>query len=132
MRPHLWPSRLRDLAQGDAVVALAALVASQILLVVLCFAVGRGIGGVLGLKPALPVWLPLALSFLAVPLSRLIWNPQVMAENEGFDPLLHRPLRPGEMVDDSATAQAQSAPASAAVPQDDPVAQRPVSSPRDP
>jgi hypothetical protein len=57
--------------------------------VVICFAIGRGIGGVLALKPALPFYLPVALSFLSVPLSRMVWNPRVVAQNAGFDPILH-------------------------------------------
>lgn len=87
LRPHLWPVSLRDMAQAEALIALAALIATQVLLVTVCFAVGRGLGGVLGVEPALPFWLPATLAFLAVPLSRLIWNPRVMAENAGFDPL---------------------------------------------
>lgn len=87
LRPQLWPGRLADLAQSGAAVALAALIATQVLLVILCFGVGRGIGGVMGLMPVLPDYLPLALAFMAVPLSRLIWNPAVMAQNIGFDPL---------------------------------------------
>ena len=87
LQPHLWPSRVSDLAQLQAMVPLAALIATQALLVVLCFGIGRGIGGVVGLQPALPGYLPLALSFMAVPLSRMIWNPRVMAQNAGFDPL---------------------------------------------
>ena len=89
IRPQLWPRSLSDLGRSEAFVALAALVTTQLLLVILLFAVARGIGGVLDLKPALPAYLPLALSFLAVPVSRLIWNPGVMARNVGFDPLLH-------------------------------------------
>lgn len=90
LRPHLWPATLADFARSEALVALGALIATQALLVVVSFGVGRGIGGVLGVKPALPEFLPLALSFLSVPLSRLIWNPLVVEANIGFDPLLHR------------------------------------------
>lgn len=87
LRPQLWPSRPADLAQSQAMVALAALIATQALLVVLCFGIGRGMGRVMGLEPALPAYLPLALSFVAVPLSRLIWNPAVMEKTAGFDPV---------------------------------------------
>ena len=89
LRPHLWPASAADLARSEALVAAASLIATQILLVVVCFAVGRGLGGVLGVMPALPAYLPAALSFLSVPLSRLIWNPRVAAENTGFDPVTH-------------------------------------------
>ena len=89
LRPHLWPGSLADFARNGAAVALASLVATQILLVVLCFGIGRGIGGVLNLKPALSYFLPATISFLSVPFSRLIWNPRVAADNVGFDPILH-------------------------------------------
>ena len=98
LRPQLWPSRPADLAQSQALVALAALIVTQALLVVLCFGIGRGIGGVMGLQPALPDYLPLALSFVAVPLSRLIWNPAVMEKTAGFDPVQGMMLPPIDTV----------------------------------
>ncbi len=79
IEPTLWPRSPADLGRPDAAVPLAALVATQLLLVIVCFAIGRGLGGVLDLKPALPEYLPLALSFLAVPASRLIWSRQTAA-----------------------------------------------------
>ena len=93
IRPHLWPTSLRDLAKPEAIVALAALAATQILLVALCFAIGRGAGGVMGLRLSLPFYWPAALSFVAIPLSRLVWNPEQTADLAGFDPLLHQALR---------------------------------------
>ena len=139
VRPQLWPPTLADICQPGAVVAMAALIATQALLVILCFAVGRGIGGVLGFKPALPFWLPLALSFLSVPVSRLIWSPQVMAENVGFDPLLHLPdaqqggqVEEGAALPDSVTGPEMKQPVSAVSTQGGTRAQTPVSSRNDP
>lgn len=94
LRPHLWPAKLSDLLKAQALIAMAALIATQILLVTLCFAVGRGMGGVMGLRPALPPYLPLALSFLSVPLSRLVWRPAEIETIAGFDPLSHKPAPP--------------------------------------
>ena len=96
VRPQLWPRTQSDLSRADlgrseAAVALASLVASQLLLVIICFAVGRGIGGGLALRPALPAFLPLALSIVAVPISRMISPPQDMADDVGFDPAQHNP-----------------------------------------
>jgi hypothetical protein len=107
LRPHLWPASLSEIGTEGAVVPLAALVATQALLVVLCFGFGRGIGGVMGVQPDLPHWLPLALAFLAVPLSRLVWNPRVMARVPGFDPLRHE-LVAGP--DEAATARDEGGP----------------------
>jgi len=96
LRPHLWPSQPRDMLRGEALVAMAALVATQILLVVVCFAIGRGIGGVLGVEPDWPAWLPVALSFAAIPLARLVSNPSSELPETSFDPLLHRLDNPVE------------------------------------
>lgn len=103
IRPHLWPATLAEARQSPALVAMATLIATQILLVVACFAVGRGIGGVFGVEPSLPALLPVTLSFLAVPLSRLVWNPHGDAPEFSFDPLMHRLENPAE----DATALAQ-------------------------
>ena len=88
LRPHLWPAP-DQFRRPEALVALSALVATQVLLVVVCFALGRGFGGVMGLQPDLPYWLPAAISFLSVPLSRLTW-PEPRPD---FDPLAHRPTQ---------------------------------------
>lgn len=75
LRPHLWPRHLKDWARAEALVALAAQGVMQIFLVTLCFAIGRGLGGVLGALPPFPLLLPISVSFLSIPLSRLIWDP---------------------------------------------------------
>ncbi|MBI1170840.1 hypothetical protein GC209_05520 [bacterium] len=85
LRPHLWPSSLGDLARVEAVVAISALIATQVLLVTLCFALGRGMGGVMGLKPPVPAYMPVALSFLSVPLSRLVWRTTEIETVAGLD-----------------------------------------------
>lgn len=80
MRPHEWP---RDASRWrDPAVPLRAVtqVLVQLLLVAILFGIGRGIGGVAGYLPDLPLIWPLALSALSVPLSRLVWNPRRAAE----------------------------------------------------
>jgi hypothetical protein len=108
LRPHLWPRHPRELARTGALLPLVTLTATQVLLVLICFVIGRGIGGALGVQPDLPGYLPLALSFLSVPLSRLIWNPLVAEQNAGFDPLLHK-LDPVPVAEDTAMADAMLA-----------------------
>jgi len=76
LRPASWPATRADWQRPAAVVALMAQSAVQVLLVTLCFGIGRGIGGALGLVPPFPVVLPIAISFLAIPLCRLIWDPR--------------------------------------------------------
>lgn len=89
MRPAQWP---RDLAAWTAETALAATaqVAVNALIVVVLFAAGRGLGGVAGFVPNIPPFIPVGLSFLATPLSRLVWDP---VKGEAMDQLLDDALR---------------------------------------
>jgi hypothetical protein len=92
LRPHLWPRHLKDWGRTEALVALAAQGVMQILLVTLCFAIGRGLGGVLGALPPFPLLLPISVSFLSIPLSRLIWDPWQAVGLEGTP---DKSLQPG-------------------------------------
>jgi hypothetical protein len=102
VHPQMWPQSAGDVAQHEAVVALASLVATQALLVVVMFAMGRGIGGVLALKPMLPEYMPAALSFLAVPLARLIRSRPTEVEQAGFARFPSGATRAVQPVDDGA------------------------------
>lgn len=75
IRPQDFPRKLQEWMRVEGLVAFAARAAVQLLLVLVCFGIGRGIGGVLDSLPAFPLMLPIAVSFLAIPLARLIWNP---------------------------------------------------------
>lgn len=75
IRPQEFPRSLADWARPDALIALAARGATQLLLVLVCFGIGRGIGGVLGSLPTIPPMLPIGISFLAIPLARLLYDP---------------------------------------------------------
>jgi hypothetical protein len=85
LRPHLWPRFWADWGRPEALTPLAAQAAVQVLLVTLCFGIGRGIGGVLGALPPFPLMLPVAVSFLSIPLCRMIGRP---AAGVAFDDLL--------------------------------------------
>lgn len=76
MRPQEFPRSLVDWQRPEALIAFAARAAVQLLLVLVCFGIGRGIGGALGSLPAFPIMLPIAISFLAIPLARLLWEPR--------------------------------------------------------
>lgn len=107
LRPHLWPRHLKDWTRSEALVALAAQAVMQVLLVTLCFGIGRGLGGVLGALPPFPFLLPVSVSFLSIPLSRLIWDPwqavevDDISEQAGF----HAGASPAELAR-AATANA--------------------------
>jgi hypothetical protein len=75
VRPHHWPTSLSELGRGELWVGIAAQVAVQILLVTVSFGIGRGIGGAVGVLPMFSPALPLSVSFLSIPLCRLLWNP---------------------------------------------------------
>ncbi|MGB8814455.1 MAG: hypothetical protein WCC57_14845 [Paracoccaceae bacterium] len=84
LRPQEWPRSMADWQRPEALVALAARGAVQLLLVAVCFGIGRGLGGVLGAMPPFPVMLPIAVSFLSIPLARLIWDPWKAAQIDTF------------------------------------------------
>ncbi len=75
LQPMEFPINRAEWLSTDAWIAVSARAAVQLLLVVVLFGIGRGIGGILGAIPAFPVMLPLAISFLSIPLARLIWDP---------------------------------------------------------
>ena len=75
LQPFEFPISKAEWLTLDAWVAVAARAAVQLLLVVALFAVGRGIGGILGVMTGFPNVLPIALSFLSIPLARMIWDP---------------------------------------------------------
>jgi hypothetical protein len=75
MRPQDFPRSWADWLRPAPLVAVAARLAVQLLLVLMCFGVGRGLGGVMNSLPPIPMMLPISLSLLAIPLARLVWNP---------------------------------------------------------
>lgn len=75
LRPHLWPHSLADLQKSGLWVSLGGQVAVQVLLVAVSFGIGRGIGGAAGTLPVYSPLLPLAVSFLSIPLARMLWDP---------------------------------------------------------
>lgn len=85
LRPQEFPQTLADWARSEALIASGARMAVQLLLVLMLFGVGRGIGGVLGSLPSIPYMLPIGISFLSIPIARLIWDPW---KAEAMDKLL--------------------------------------------
>jgi hypothetical protein len=75
LQPYEFPISRAEWLTTDAWVAVGARAVVQLLLVVVLFAVGRGIGGILGAMTGYPATLPIAISFLSIPLARLIWDP---------------------------------------------------------
>ncbi|MCF1707492.1 hypothetical protein L0V05_01545 [Tabrizicola sp. J26] len=84
LRPETWPEQDREWLAPRPWIALAARTVVQLLLVLLCFGFGRGIGHVLGFEPKVPFWLPVSLSAVAILLGRLVWNPANRSEMDAF------------------------------------------------
>ncbi len=91
LRPSDWPKSREEWTSPDALVAIGARVAVQLLLVAVCFGIGRGIGGVAGNLPHFPVLVPILMSVLSVVMARLLWDPALedaedeLAEDTGQD-----------------------------------------------
>lgn len=75
LRPHQWPRHAADWLRPEAWITLITQGTVQALLVAVLFGIGRGIGGVMAILPPFPLMLPIAISFLSIPLARMIWNP---------------------------------------------------------
>ena len=84
LRPHLWPRTWNAWGQHQAWVTLGTNGAVQLLLVTVLFGIGRGIGGALGFVAPFPAALPVLVSLISIPLSRLVWNPQQDTELDHF------------------------------------------------
>jgi hypothetical protein len=82
LRPEQWPATPQEWLTLPAWGAAFAQVLSQILLVTVLLAIGRGIGALAGFLPEVNPIFPLALSFLAIPLCRMLWDAREAA-NQG-------------------------------------------------
>lgn len=90
LRPHQWPQTNAEWLRPETWLAVLTQVVTQVLLVAVLFGVGRGIGGVLGHLPMFHPLLPVAVSFIAIPLSRLVWNAeQAVAQGLTIDELMY-------------------------------------------
>lgn len=110
MRPGLWPASGSGWT-GRTWAALAGWTALQVVLVIFCFAIGRGVGGVLGALPSLPLWLTLGLSTVSIPLARLFRPAPLTPEMQAFIDQATRELDATARKLDDAAAAAPDAPA---------------------
>jgi hypothetical protein len=75
LRPEQWPASPAEWLTGQAWLAALAQVLSQVALVAALFGVGRGLGGLAGIGTmAVNPILPLSISFIAIPLCRMLWD----------------------------------------------------------
>jgi hypothetical protein len=101
-RPEQWPATNAEWMTGRALGAALTQILSQVLLVTILMGIGRGLAGLADILPALHPLLPLGLSLMAIPISRMVWDPRRAAELGVF------------LDEDAAVAQAPHAAAEAA------------------
>jgi hypothetical protein len=82
LRPEQWPASPQEWLTLPALGAALAQILSQVLLVTVLLATGRGVGAIAGFLPVVNPIFPLALSFLAIPLCRVLWDAREAA-NQG-------------------------------------------------
>ena len=74
LRPHQWPRRM-TLWTSAVAVSAAAQVATNAVIVVILFGIGRALGAVAGFDLLPDPLVSVGLSFVSIPLSRLVWDP---------------------------------------------------------
>lgn len=84
LRPEQWPATADEWMTAPALGAAVTQVLSQILLVFVLLGAGRGIGALAGFLPVVNPIFPLAVSFLAIPLCRLLWDARAAADQGIF------------------------------------------------
>lgn len=84
LRPEQWPTSAEEWLTGVAWGAALAQVLSQLLLVTVLLAIGRGIGAIAGFLPVVNPLLPLSVSFLAIPFCRMLWDARAAADEGIF------------------------------------------------
>lgn len=85
LRPEQWPTAPAEWLTGQAWLAALAQVLSQIVLVAILFSVGRGLGGLADIGAvAVNPMLPLSISFVSIPLCRMLWDAEEAASQGYF------------------------------------------------
>jgi hypothetical protein len=84
LRPEQWPVAPQEWLTLPAWLSALTQLLSQILLVTVLLAVGRGIGAVAGFLPMVNPIFPLAVSFMAIPICRMLWDANEAADQGIF------------------------------------------------
>ncbi|OYX21511.1 MAG: hypothetical protein B7Z04_02775 [Rhodobacterales bacterium 32-66-9] len=85
LRPEQWPASPEEWLTAPAWLAALAQVLSQIVLVAILFGVGRGLGGLADIGAVnLNPMLPLSISFVSIPLCRMLWDADEAASQGYF------------------------------------------------
>lgn len=79
LRPEQWPATAKEWVTPAAWGAVLTQVLSQTLLVAVLLAIGRGLGAMAEVPPVVGPFFPLAISFVAIPLCRSVWDANAAA-----------------------------------------------------
>jgi hypothetical protein len=79
MRPADWPRTAAQWREPGEITGAFTRLALIVILVGVCLGIGRGLGGAVGFVSGVPLYAPLAVSFLAIPLARLVRDPMAGA-----------------------------------------------------
>jgi hypothetical protein len=95
LRPGHWPRGRDEWKQPDRQISVVTQSLVQVLLVIVLFVIGRGLGGILGVLPLFHPLMPLAVSFVALPFSRLATGIPVpsMTPDDAANPRLQAAVR---------------------------------------
>ena len=74
LRPEQWPATWAEWRLATSWLSALTIVLSQVALIAVLFAIGRGLGALAGFLPVINPQVPLAISFMAIPLGRMLWN----------------------------------------------------------
>lgn len=84
LRPEQWPETPEEWLTFGALGAVLTQMLSQVLLVCVLLGIGRGMGAMAGFVPLINPLFPLAVSFMAIPLCRVLWDARAAAEQGVF------------------------------------------------
>lgn len=85
MRPAIWKAISTEGTPVALALHLGSVTLLQSLLVILCFAMGRGVAVLMGATLAIPAILPVLLSAAALIAARLVWQPQTGRDDSFLD-----------------------------------------------
>ena len=84
LRPEQWPATWAEWSLATSWLSALTIVLSQVALIAVLFAIGRGLGALAGFLPMINPQVPLAISFMAIPLGRMLWNAEEAADRGIF------------------------------------------------
>jgi hypothetical protein len=118
VRPQHWLGSGVDWLSASGLSTILTQIILQTIFVTALFAVGRGVGGVAGFLPVFHSSLPLVLSFISIPICRLVWD----ADKAAADGIFLDPDSDDALISRAAAVAASDVTPLMALPDDAPAA----------